>query len=122
LIFGGAFRYPLSPRVSIGPELVYMIGPGHDRDLFVTGDIWFDFIPRQRGVPARFSPYLVAGVGLMRHSDESLRDFVVHEWAFTGGIGLRIALNERWYVAPEARLGWEPHARLSGSVGYAFGR
>jgi hypothetical protein len=121
VLFGGAFRYPVSPRVSVGPEIVYMIGPGRDRDLFLTGNVWFDVLAPRRGVVRRVTPYIVAGAGLMRHTDQFV-DFTVHEWAVTGGVGVRIALNDRWYVAPEARLGWEPHVRLSASVGYAFNR
>ena len=118
-IFGGGFRYRLSPRVSIGPEVVYMIGPGRDRDLFLTGNIWFDFMAPQPVGIRRVSPYVVAGGGLMRHQSEFI-EFVAHEAAVTGGIGVRIALDERWYIAPEARLGWEPHTRLSANVGYTF--
>ena len=118
-VLGGAWRYPLSPRVSVGPEVTYMIGPGRDRDLFLTGDIWFDFVAPRPDRVRRATPYLVAGAGLMRHDDEFI-DFTAYEWAFTGGIGVRVALNDRWYLAPEARLGWEPHSRLSVGVGYRF--
>lgn len=120
-VAGGALRYPLSARVGVGPEVVYMAGPGHDRDLFVTGNIWFDFLRPRAGEVRRVTPYFVAGAGLMRHTDRFSRDFTVHEWAATGGFGFRIALNDRWYVAPEARLGWEAHSRLTVSVGYRFG-
>lgn len=118
-IFGGAVPFQLTPRVSVGPEIVYMIGPGEDRDLFVTGNVWFDFFG-DRG--RRVTPYVVAGAGFMRHRDEFFRDFTSNEGAVTGGIGVRIALNDRWYVAPEARLGWETHSRLTAVVGYRFDR
>ena len=36
-VVGGSIRWYLSPRVSVGPELVYMKGPGRDRDFFATG-------------------------------------------------------------------------------------
>ena len=117
---GGAFHYPLSPRVWVGPEAVYMIGPGNDRDLFLTGNIWFDVSAPPRGGLRRITPYLVAGIGFMRHTEEFLADFTAYEWAFTGGAGVRIRLGDRWYVAPEARLGWEAHSRLSAAVGYTF--
>lgn len=122
-IGGAAYRFHLSPRVSVGPELIYMSGPGEDRDIFLTGDVWFDFVaPSPSGVK-RVVPYLVAGGGVMFH-----RNFLYNEgtkWfarepAFTGGFGVRIPLGERWYVAPEARLGWEMHIRFSAAVGYRF--
>lgn len=120
-MFGAALRYPISRRFNVGPEVVYMIGPGHDRDLFLTGNLWFDFVgPRADGV-RRATPYLVAGAGLMRYSDRfAVSTFTAHEWAATVGLGVRIALGGRWYIAPEGRLGWEPHSRLSATVGYWF--
>jgi len=33
--FGGAARIHLTPRVSVGPELTYMFGPRHDRDIYL---------------------------------------------------------------------------------------
>ena len=114
---GGAIRYRVSPRLSVGPEVIYMRGPARDRDLFVTGNLWFHFVePR---LDRRVTPYLVVGGGLMRHRSEFI-DFVAYEGAVTGGIGARIAVTDRWYIAPEARLGWEPHARLSVNVGYTL--
>ena len=121
-VSGGAARYQLSPRVSIGPEVIHMVGPGDDRDLFLTGNAWFDLLGPSAGKPRRATPYLVAGAGLMRHQDEFFRDFTSTEFAVTGGFGVRVMINDRWYVAPEARLGWEPHTRLSASIGYVFGR
>jgi hypothetical protein len=121
VLFGGAFRYPASPRFSVGPEIVYMIGPGRDRDLFLTGNVWFDILPPQADAVRRVTPYIVAGAGLMRHTDQFV-DFPVHEWAVTAGVGVRMAFNDRWYIAPEARVGWEPHLRLGASVGYTFNR
>lgn len=122
---GAAPRFYLSPRVSVGPEFVYMAGPGEDRDIFFTGNVWFDIVePGAMGVK-RVTPYLVAGVGVMAHRDflfnEGVRWFH-KEVGFSGGIGARIALNDRWYVAPEARLGSELHARLTAVAGYRFGR
>jgi hypothetical protein len=45
-----------------------------------------------------------------------------YEGSFTGGGGVRFNVNDRWYVAPEARIGWEPHIRITGTVGYRLGR
>jgi hypothetical protein len=122
VIAGAALRYTLSPRVSIGPEIVYMRGPDLDRDLFLTGDVWFDFLAPGPYGPRPVTPYLVAGAGLMRHTDRFTPDFTAYEFAVTGGLGLRIRLTDRWYIAPEGRLGWEPHSRFSASIGYTFDR
>ncbi len=116
-VMGGALRFHLSPRVSVGPELQYMIGPGTDRDLILTGNITFDLLPPSRKV----TPFLVAGGGLFHHSDSfGGRTFSSSEGAFTAGGGVRAWVTDRVYVASEFRLGWELHARVSGTVGIAI--
>jgi len=42
----------------------------------------------------------------------------------TGGVGLgtKIFLSERWYLAPEVRGGWEPLLRATVSIGYVLRR
>lgn len=120
LVLGGGYRHYVSPRVSLGPEIQYMIGPGKDRDFFATANAWFDVMrpdPRRR-----VTPYLVAGGGIMIHYPEF--DFLggpYKDGAATGGIGFRIAIDDRWYVAAEARLGWETHWRMTATVGYRPG-
>ena len=117
-IFGGAARWYLLPRVSVGPELVYMIGPRDDRDLVVTGNVTFDFLA---GRPAA-TPFLVAGGGLFRHTDRfNGRSFSSTEGSFTLGGGVRVALGERLYFAPEFRIGWETHYRVSAALGWRLG-
>ena len=32
-VIAGALRFHLLPRISVGPEVQYMIGPGDDRDV-----------------------------------------------------------------------------------------
>lgn len=117
-VAGAALRWYVSPRLSLGPEVVYMIGPGSDRDLYFTGNLVFDVLQPERGRRRRFTPYLVAGAGFFRHSDEFLRGtFVSYEGAFTGGGGARVFLSDRVYVAPELRVGWELHLRATATVG-----
>lgn len=122
-LLGAAYRFHLSPRVSVGPEFIYMVGPGEDRDIFLTGDVWFDFLTPSPSRVDRVVPYLVGGGGIMFH-----RNFLYNEgakWfarepAFSGGLGVRFAIGDKWYVAPEARIGWEAHLRFSAAVGRRF--
>ena len=108
-VVGGAVRWYLTPRVGVGPEVVYMRGPRDDRDLMLTGNLTFDFLPDRR-----VTPFAVIGGGWLRHSD---RFGPSNEGAFTAGVGLRANISDRWYVGGEARLGWELHTRVTGIVG-----
>lgn len=118
-VFAGSVRLHVSPRLSIGPELAYMLGPGGDRDLFVTGNLTFDIVTRTAS--RRAIPFLVIGGGLMRHQDQfGPARFSSTEGAVTGGGGVRVWLNDRVYALGEFRGGWEPHMRVSGAIGVGW--
>ena len=55
---GGGVRWQLTPKVSVGPEFVFMRGPDDDRDVFLTGKVIVDFMPDRL-----VSPYFVADGG-----------------------------------------------------------
>jgi hypothetical protein len=113
LMFGGGARVQLLPRVYAGPELIYMLGPGFDRDLFLTGSVTFDLI----GGAAPAKPYAVLNGGWMLHSDgfdtRGARTLSI-------GTGVRIEVRDRLFVAPEVRLGSPPHLRLAVTIGSHF--
>jgi hypothetical protein len=116
-VVGGALRWYVSPRVSLGPEIVFMAGPGDDRDLMLTGNLTFDFL--SPGPGRVFTPFVVAGGGWFRHSDRvGAGSYASDEGAFTAGVGLRANVSDRWYVGAEWRVGWELHTRISGVVGF----
>jgi hypothetical protein len=96
-----------------------MPGPGFDRDLFLTGNLTFELlVPPVEARRGTVNPFLVAGAGLMRHSDRfGTTTFAASEGAVTGGGGLRVWLTDRIYALGEFRLGWEPHYRVTGGVG-----
>jgi hypothetical protein len=121
-VAGASARIHLSPRISVGPEIVYMRGPGFDRDLFLTGNLTFDLIvPPVEARRGTVNPFLVAGAGLMRHSDRfGTTTFTSSEGAVTGGAGVRAWLTDRVYALGELRLGWEPHYRVTGGVGVVW--
>jgi hypothetical protein len=120
-VFGAAFRFHLTRRLSVGPEIAYMIGPGDDRDLFLTGNVTFDLANPGPGRAGQVTPFLVAGGGLMRHSNSfGGAAFSATEGAFTGGGGVRVWLSPRVYAGSEFRIGWEPHFRITGTIGVAL--
>ena len=109
---GGGVRWQLTPKVSVGPEFVFMRGPDSDRDLFLTGKVIVDFMPGRL-----VSPYFVADGGAMLHGDRFPRGpYWSSEGAVSAGGGLRINVSPRVSIAPEVRLGWEPHMRIGALV------
>ena len=122
-VLGGMARWQVTPRLSIGPEVTYMKGPGSDRDLSVTGNVTWDLVSRTAPQPGTVVPYVVGGAGFFRHADRfgPLR-FASTEGTFTAGGGARVWMTPRVYVGAEARVGWELHARLAGTVGVQLGR
>lgn len=119
---GGTFRYRIGRVVSIGPEIVYMAGPGTDRDLFVTGTLMFDFLMPQDGPrPGTINPFVVIGAGIMMHRSRfGGTGFSSSEGALTGGGGARVWITDRVYAMGAYRAGWEPHIRLDGGLGVAW--
>ena len=112
---GAAVRWDLGRHVSFGPEVVFMKGEGNDDDLFLTGKFVFDF-RRDRQV----SPYAVVDGGMMIHHGTFVGApaFWAKEGALSFGGGVRINGPGGIFVAPEVRIGWEPHIRYTLSVGW----
>ena len=120
---GGSARFYLTPRLAVGPEIVYMSGPGDDRDLMVTGNLTFDVARPGPTGPPRVTPFLVAGGGFFQHTERvRTGDFTSREGAFTAGAGVRVFVTDNLYVSPEVRIGWELHIRTSFALGLQFGR
>jgi hypothetical protein len=98
-----------------------MRGPGNDRDLFLTGNITYEF--GQPNTGGRVVPFVVAGGGFMRHSNKFGQSlpFSSYEGAAIGGGGVRWYATDRLSIAGDWRLGWELHSRFAGLVAYSFG-
>jgi hypothetical protein len=119
-LIGGAARWqirPRLPRLSIGPEVVYLQGENHTH-LVVTGNLVFDFMPDQA-----VQPFLVAGGGMFQTHEEFFDDaFTSREGAFTAGGGVRVRAGDRVSVGIDARVGWELHVRVGGVISVRLGR
>jgi hypothetical protein len=112
LALGAGVRWQLTPKVSVGPDFVFMRGPDDDRDFFLTGKLMVDFMP-DRAV----SPFVVADGGAMFHRDEFVTgSFWAKEGAASGGGGVRINVSPRVSIAPEFRIGWETHFRIGATL------
>ena len=118
---GGAGRFYLSPRISVGPEIAYISGDKHSH-LMLTGNMTFDFLRPENGQLRPVTPFAVVGGGLFRsrYIFPENEIFTHNEGAFTAGGGVRARLADRVVAGVEARLGWETHIRLNGFIGVRF--
>ena len=113
-VFGGGVEWVATRHIALGPEVLYMVGPGEDRDLFVLGVARIGIRPLAR----RVAPFVTAGAGMMTHSNRyGGQPFSSVEGAFVFGGGVRINATPHVYIAPEFTMGWEPHVRVSVTAG-----
>jgi len=115
---GGTVRWHVSPRVSVGPEVVWITGSNHSH-LAVTGNMTFDLLGPTNGRSAPVTPFVVVGAGMFQTTESFVngRDFTSTEGAFTAGGGIRANPTDRVTLGVDARLGWETHIRINGFVG-----
>ena len=112
---GGGVRRYLTPRMSVGPELVVMGNSNlvTDRQLIATGNVTFDLYAGTR----RLTPFVVGGLGMLFSRDQVRNGpFWSSDPAFTGGGGMRVSIAERVSLAGEYRLGWGLHHRLTAAA------
>jgi hypothetical protein len=120
-LIGGAARWFLLPRVSLGPEAIYIPGDNHSH-LIVTGNLIYDLLAPTSGRPRQISPFIVAGGGMFQTRELHFNGtFTSREGAFTAGGGVRTLVGERVTIAIDGRIGWELHVRVSGVVGVHLG-
>ncbi len=121
--FGGAAgHFYLSPRISVGPEIVFVQGQRHSH-LMVTGNLTCDLVAPANGRPRRVTPFVVVGGGLFQTRENfPTGNFTSSEGAFTAGGGVRTLLGDHVTLGIETRSGWETHIRVNGLVGVRFGR
>lgn len=109
----GASRM-VSSRFWLRATLTHMRGPGQDRDWLLLGHVAFDVVPDRHAAV----PFVVLGVGANRYTNSHYgRDIERFGPVILLTAGVRVRLGDRWFVAPEAALGFEPQARL----GITFG-
>lgn len=116
-IIGGTLRVPLTERLSVGPQLLYLVRPRGI--LFVTANLTWDLDSRSVVVP-----YLAADAGFRWHHARFGSHSTIKSTASAGG-GVRMWTSTRTSLAAEVRLVglWDDlHFRVVASVGYRFGR
>jgi len=114
---GGSVRGLVKPRISVGPEIVYMRGPGADHDWAFLGTATFDLTGPSSST-RRFVPYAVASGGFTSQTTPvGTGTFTSTEGAVSGGVGARIHFG-RFHLGPEFRIGWEPLLQARIVIGF----
>jgi hypothetical protein len=110
---GGTVDFRLADGLRLGPEVIYHIGPGQDRDITSTALVSYEFRRLKR-----VTPFVTGGVGLLHHTEG--RGWSSNSLTAGGGGGLKIAITRRLFVVGEGRAGWEPIAQAMVGIGYRF--
>ena len=97
---------------NVGAETFYWSGPQNDRDVTITPLAGYEF---KRS--SRIRPYAIGGMGALFHSDGR---YWSHGLTFGAGMGVKMPIINRFYIAPEFRIGWEPALRAAVNFGYRF--
>jgi hypothetical protein len=111
LLVAGSLRYYLTRRISLEPEIQYLRQSSTHDDWVFLPNINADL---GRG---RVVPYVSIGLGVARSRYSRFTDT---EAFLSGGGGVKVYLDDRWFIAPEFRIGWEPHARFSVGIGRSW--
>ena len=112
-----AGRIYLTRRFSVEPEFQYLNQSSRHDDLVLAGNLAWDFRT------GRVIPYVSGGLGWMRSRFKGFTPtFSSDEGFIQLGGGAKIYLTDSWFISPEARVGWEPHIRVSVGIGYTFRR
>ncbi len=110
-LVGGAARWYLLPRISVGPELVYIHGANHSH-LVVTGNVTWDVLAPTNRRPRRVTPFLVAGGGVFQTREHFFNGtYTSSEGAFTAGGGVRALVADRVTLGQHLATTWEQSTR-----------
>lgn len=119
---GGSLRIYFSRRWSVEPQLMYArrtISTALDSNAILWGNVQLDILHRDR----RAAPYWFASPGVVWHTTRFGAFSQTNAEAAVGtGVGVRIRLTDRVFVAPQARLGIADgiFAELTGSIGFVL--
>jgi hypothetical protein len=122
-MIGAGGRIFVTERIAVGPEFVFLRGSDDEHDWILTGNATIDLV-RDAGPPTRrIVPFAVISGGYLRQVTRiGARRFASDEGTVSGGVGVRIGLGQRVFIAPEIRVGYEPELRFGVTLGFRPGR
>ena len=122
-MIGGGGRMFVTQRLAAGPEFVFLRGANDEYDWTLTANLTIDLVRDAGQTARRFVPYAVVGGGYLRQVTRiGPGRFSSGEGTVSGGAGVRLALSQRAFIAPELRIGFEPELRFGVTLGWRLGR
>jgi hypothetical protein len=127
ITIGGGVRWFVTPRLAVGPEVAHLTGEFDGLEashLSATGNVTCS-ISSETVITAVSYRMLLPAEGPCAQRTlvgrgpgvPGLAPFTSSEGTVSAGIGARVAIGARVFIAPEFRLGWEPETRIAATVG-----
>jgi hypothetical protein len=113
---GAAVRAPLTRRFAVRPEFLANSQSYHS-DQLVIASVTFDVTDPER----RAVMFVSGGGGFVRTHDKRI-NYTYYEGTGLAGVGVRVAMGERWTAGGEFRLGSNAFPQVTFSVGIRVGR
>jgi hypothetical protein len=126
-VAGTAIRIHISRHWSVEPEFNYMRRSSNDQDYIVQPNVVYEF----NSLGNRVVPYLIGGVGVIRHKSVFHgSDFVTGApvtfdtsymtWSANAGAGLKVFLSKHLFVAPKPGLAPSQPPELRSALATCF--
>lgn len=112
LLVAGSARFYITRKFSVEPEVQYLRRDSRHPDWVFVPNFTYDFKTGRRTL-CHHRP---------RRATKLRQQFQPHRRIYQWGQWGQALFTDRWFIAPEFRLGLEPHARLSAAIGYSFRR
>jgi hypothetical protein len=120
---GGAARWYVLPRVSLGPEFLHLRGDRHTHEMF-TGNVVMD-LTRGRDQPGAAVPFALIAAGVSHGRGISMYGAPFRSTTATvmTGVGIRAVFSRRVTISGDLRIGLdELYGRLAGTITLRLGR
>lgn len=130
---GGSVTAAVGPKLRVGLEVLHANLFGKYDSYKQRARLFHPMVEYEFLSNSRFKPFMVIGVGYTQYRSwlpDPRTHFdpagPKHRWEtqgrihFTAGLGTRLFLTRRLFLAPEVRIGLVPVLRSTVSVGFAF--
>src|SRR5262245_58130549 len=120
---GGAARLFAGPRLSLGPEVIYIQGEHHSH-VRLIGKVEYDFARPVAAETPHATPFVTGGIGLF-HSRSTFEgtEYTSTASTFTAGGGMKVVVGKNVYFLIESDVGWPVlQVQISAAVGVRLGK